>query len=102
MILINRLSNNATFFRCPETESGRLSGAVIKIGSVTLACQHGADHDAGKKLKLKLAVSKLFIPHNNDDLRLALCDQLIRPPVYCGCSDCNHSMITVHLLVSLS
>ncbi|XP_067943276.1 uncharacterized protein [Watersipora subatra] len=41
---------------CPETESGRLSGAVIKIGSVTLACQHGADHDAGKKLKLKLAI----------------------------------------------
>ncbi|XP_067951325.1 uncharacterized protein [Watersipora subatra] len=41
---------------CPETENGLLSGAVIKIGSVTLACQHGADHDAGKKLKLKLAI----------------------------------------------
>ncbi|XP_067929247.1 uncharacterized protein [Watersipora subatra] len=26
--------------------------AVIKLGSVTLACQHGADHNAGKKLKL--------------------------------------------------
>ncbi|XP_067949260.1 uncharacterized protein [Watersipora subatra] len=43
--------------RCPETEIGRLSGkGCYKDRISDPACQHGADHDAGKKLKLKSAI----------------------------------------------